>query len=246
MGARIRVHNRPVGSRRVDLNADLGEEVTDDEALLAVVTSANVACGFHAGNVDVMRAVCEGAAARGVRVGAQVSYADREGFGRRPLDVPSDVLREQVAEQVQVLSAIAASAGTAVTYVKPHGALYNRVVDDGEQARAVLDGSGALPVLGLPGGRLLALAAEAGRSCFLEAFPDRAYVEAPDGSLRLMPRDRPGAVLHEPTEIARRAVELARGVHSLCVHGDGPTAVAAAHAVRDALQRSGLSVEPFT
>ncbi|WP_238993496.1 5-oxoprolinase subunit PxpA [Nocardioides caldifontis] len=234
-----------MSSRRVDLNADLGEEVTDDEALLAVVTSANVACGFHAGNATTMRLVCEGAAERGVRIGAQVSYADREGFGRRPLDVPTDVLREQVAEQVGVLSQIAATAGVEVAYVKPHGALYNRVVDDEEQARAVLEGSGRLPVLGLPGGRLLALAAQAGRATFLEAFPDRAYVEGADGSRRLMPRDRPGAVLHEPAEIAARAVELADGVHSLCVHGDGPTAVAAARAVREALEGSGLSVEPF-
>ena len=240
------MHNLRVDSRRVDLNADLGEEVTDDEALLAVVTSANVACGFHAGNADVMRAVCEGAAARGVRVGAQVSYADREGFGRRRLDVPLDVLREQVAEQVGVLSAIAVSAGTEVRYVKPHGALYIRVVDDDEQARAVLDGSGDLPVLGLPGGRLLTLAAESGRSVHLEAFPDRAYVETADGTRRLMPRDQPGAVLREPDEIAGRAVQLARGVHSLCVHGDGPTAVAAARAVRAALEGAGFSVEPFT
>jgi UPF0271 protein len=246
MVARIRVHNQPVGSRRVDLNADLGEEVTDDDALLDVVTSANVACGFHAGNAGTMRAVCEAAAARGVRVGAQVSYADREGFGRRPLDVAPDLLRDQVAEQVGVLSEIAAGAGTAVGYLKPHGALYNRVVDDEEQAAAVLAGSGSLPVLGLPGGRLLALARSQGRATFLEAFPDRAYVEAPDGSPRLMPRDRPGAVLSEPTQIAGRAVELARGVHSLCVHGDGPTAVAAARAVRNALWRAGVSVEPFT
>jgi UPF0271 protein len=240
------VHNLRVDSRRVDLNADLGEEVTDDEALLAVVTSANVACGFHAGNAEVMRAVCDGAAALGVRIGAQVSYADREGFGRRHLEVPFDVLREQVAEQVGVLSTIAVSAGTEVRYVKPHGALYNRVVDDDEQARAVLRGSGTLPVLGLPGGRLLGLAEEEGRSVYLEAFPDRAYVEAADGSRRLMPRDRPGAVLHEPVEIARRAVELARDVHSLCVHGDGPTAVAAARAVRAVLDGAGFSVEPFT
>ena len=246
MGARIRVHNRRVGSRRVDLNADLGEEVTDDQALLAVVTSANVACGFHAGTVTTMRAVCAGAAERGVRVGAQVSYADREGFGRRPLDVASEVLREQVAEQVGVLSDIAVAAGTQVAYLKPHGALYNRVVDDEEQAAAVLAGSGRLPVLGLPGGRLLSLAEAQGRAPFLEAFPDRGYVEGPDGSRRLMPRDRPGAVLHDPEEIARRAVRLADDVHSLCVHGDGPTAVAAAHAVRRALQGSGFTVEPFT
>ena len=142
-------------TRTVDLNADLGEEVTDDAGLLALVTSANVACGFHAGTDETMRAVCEGAAAAGVRVGAQVSYDDREGFGRRRLDVAPDVLRAQVEEQVRALEEHARRAGTRVSYVKPHGALYNRVVDDEDQAAAVLAGSGDLPVLGLPGGALL-------------------------------------------------------------------------------------------
>ena len=229
----------------VDLNADLGEEVTDDEALLEVVTSANVACGFHAGTPAVMRAVCERAAARGVRIGAQVSYRDREGFGRRRLDVATDVLAAQVAEQVGVLTQAAQRAGTAVSYLKPHGALYNRVVDDEEQAQAVLAGSGRLPVLGLPGSRVLALARAAGRLTFTEAFPDRGYVEAPDGIRRLQPRGEPGAVLTEPASIARRAVLLAPDVDSVCVHGDGPTAVAAARAVRQALRGAGLRVRPF-
>jgi 5-oxoprolinase (ATP-hydrolysing) subunit A len=230
----------------VDLNADLGEEVTDDAALLSVVTSANVACGFHAGNPDIMRAVCDGAAARGVRVGAQVSYLDREGFGRRPMDVPSHVLTAQVAEQVGVLTAIAAAAGTVVSYLKPHGALYNRLVDDDEQAWAVLDGSGELPVLGLPGGVVLELAAAAGRAVWHEGFPDRAYVTSPDGDRRLMPRDQAGAVLHDPERIAVRAVLMADQVDSLCVHGDGPTAVEAARAVRAALESAGIELRPFT
>lgn len=230
----------------VDLNADLGEEVTDDDALLEVVTSANVACGFHAGNADVMRAVCEAAAERGVRVGAQVSYLDREGFGRRSLSVPVETLAAQVAEQVGTLADIARAAGTEVSYVKPHGALYNRVVDDGEQAHAVLTGSGELPVLGLPGGRLLTLAEAAGRQVWLEGFPDRGYEELADGSRRLLPRDRPGALIHDPAEIARRAVTLAGEVHSICVHGDGPTAVAAARAVRVALEEAGFRLRPFT
>src|SRR3954451_14816760 len=164
----------------IDLNADLGEEVTDDAALIAVVTSANVACGYHAGTPATMRAVCEEAARRGVAVGAQVSYADRAGFGRRPTDVAHDVLREQVADQVGVLSGHAAAAGTAVRYLKPHGALYHRVLDDEEQARAVLDGSGELPVLGMPG-RLVSLAAAAGRGVLREGFPDRGYT--PEGRL---------------------------------------------------------------
>ena len=231
----------------MDLNADLGEEVTDDDGLLQVVTSANVACGYHAGTSEIMRRVCAGAAARGVRVGAQVSYDDREGFGRRPVDVAPDVLAQQVADQVGVLGGIARSEGAALTYVKPHGALYNRVVDDEQQAAAVLDGSGDLPVLGLPGGALLRLAAQRGRSVHTEAFPDRAY-EPPDdrGVSRLVPRDRPGAVLSEPTEIARQAVVLARDVDSVCVHGDGDAAVAAAQAVRRALTEAGLRIEAFT
>src|SRR4051812_40803101 len=230
---------------RVDLNADLGEEVTDDDALLRLVSSANVACGFHAGNRETMRTVCAVAAELGVRVGAQVSYDDREGFGRRPMDVPADLLAEQVREQVSVLDELARAAGTRVTYVKPHGALYSRVAEDDEQARAVLAGSGSLPVLGLPGARILRLAADAGRGVFTEGFPDRAQVETDQG-VRLVPRDRPGAVLDDPDEIATRAVDLAAGVDSVCVHGDGPTAVAAARTVRSALEASGFRLQAFT
>lgn len=228
-------------SLRIDLNADLGEEVTDDAALLRVVTSANVACGYHAGNVTIMRAVCGLAAASGVAVGAQVSYDDRPGFGRREVDVHPDLLREQVADQVTLLSRIAAEAGTRVSYVKPHGALYNRVVHDAEQARAVLDGSLRLPVLGLPGSVLLDLAAAAGREVRREGFPDRAYTE--DGRLR--PRTEPGAVLDDADLIAARAVELAASVDSVCVHGDTPGAVAHAHAVRAALEGAGFVLKPW-
>ncbi|SED03213.1 UPF0271 protein [Nocardioides exalbidus] len=224
--------------RHVDLNADLGEEVTDDAGLLEVVTSANVACGFHAGNESVMRAVCAEAVRRGVALGAQVSYADRENFGRVALEVAPDVLREQVAEQVGVLSAIAASEGGAVAYLKPHGALYHRVTADEVQARAVLDGSGTLPVLGMPGSLLLALAAPDGRGTRLEGFPDRGYT--PDGGL--LPRDEPGALVTDPGEVAARAVDLAASVDSVCVHGDSPGAVETARAVRRSLQAAGLTV----
>lgn len=225
------------GERTLDLNADLGEEVTDDDGLLAVVTSANVACGYHAGSPAVMRAVCEGAVARGVSVGAQVSYADRAHFGRVARDVPIDVLREQVAHQVGLLSEAAGAAGTVVRYLKPHGALYHRVLDDEEQAAAVLDGSGALPVLGMPG-ELLDQAAVAGRATLLEGFPDRGYGD--DG--RLLPRDRTGAVLTDADAIAAAAVTLAPRVHSVCVHGDTPGAVAHAHAVRAALEGAGWTL----
>jgi len=231
-----------VETRHVDLNADLGEEVTDDAALLAVVTSANVACGYHAGSTAIMRAVCEEAARLGVSVGAQVSYADRENFGRVELDVDVEVLREQVADQVGTLAEIAVSCGIEVRYVKPHGALYHRVVHDEGQAAAVLAGSGALPVLGLPGGLLLSLAEDIGRRVLHEGFPDRAYT--PEGGL--LPRSEPGAVLTDAETIALRAVELALqdspALHSLCVHGDTPGAVAHAHAVRRSLEAAGFGL----
>ena len=221
-------------ARYVDLNADLGEEVTDDAALVAVVSSANVACGYHAGSPAVMAAVCEQAVTRGVSVGAQVSYDDRENFGRVARDVAADLLREQVLDQVGTLSAIAGAAGTTVRYVKPHGALYHRVLDDEDQAAAVLAGSGDLPVLTMPGA-LARLAAEAGRAAHREGFPDRSY--GPDG--RLVARDRPGAVLGDAEEVARHAVVLAAEVDSVCVHGDTPGAVGHARAVRAALESAG-------
>ncbi len=229
----------------VDLNADLGEGVTDDPGLLAVVTSANVACGSHAGDVATMTAVCAEAARRGVVVGAQVSYDDREHFGRRPLDVEPALLRDQVADPVFVLDGIARHFGIVVAYVKPHGALYHRVVDDEEQARAVLDGSGDLPVLGMPGGVLLSLAAERGRVTWREGFPDRGYTDGGFGG-RLLPRDQAGALVTDPDEVAHRAVLMARSgeFDSVCVHGDSPGAVATARAVRAALEADGIDVRP--
>jgi UPF0271 protein len=225
----------------VDLNADLGEEVTDDAGLLAVVTSANVACGFHAGTAATMRAVCSEAARRGVVVGAQVSYADRAHFGRVERDLAPDLLRDQVTEQVTALDEIAASEGTRVAYLKPHGALYHRVSRDDEQAAAVLAGSRDLPVLGFPGSRLLALAAEAGRATYDEGFPDRGYTD--EG--RLVPRGEPGALLDDDDAVAAQAVALAPRVASLCLHGDSPGAVAHAHAVRRALTAAGYLLRPF-
>ncbi len=227
-----------VMTRRIDLNADLGEEVTDDAALLTVVTSANVACGYHAGTTQTMRFVCDEAARLGVAIGAQVSYLDREHFGRRSLDIAPDLLRDHVLDQVGRLVEIADAAGTEVSYVKPHGALYNRVVHDEEQALAVLVGSGTLPVLGLPGGALLRLAVEAGREIRLEGFPDRGYTA--EGTL--IRRDQPGALIHDPSEIAANAVALAESVDSVCVHGDSSGAVAAARAVRRALEIEGWDV----
>ena len=228
---------------RNDLNADLGEGVTDDDGLLDVVTSANLACGFHAGDEDTMRRVCAGAADRGVVVGAQVSYRDRENFGRKHMDVEAGLLTDWVAEQIEVLRGIAHGSGIEVAYVKPHGALYNRVVEDEEQAAAVLAGSGSLPVLGLPGSAILRLAGADGRTGVREGFPDRGYTE--DG--RLVPRDQPGALVEGADAIAANAVEMARRgeVRSLCVHGDSPGAVEAAEAVRAALAGAGYDVRPW-
>ncbi|MYS19813.1 5-oxoprolinase subunit PxpA, partial [Streptomyces sp. SID4948] len=226
----------------IDLNADLGEGfgrwgLTDDEALLSVVTSANVACGFHAGDPATMRRVCGWAAERGVRIGAQVSYRDLAGFGRRAMDVPPDELAAEVAYQIGALKVFARAAGSAVAYVKPHGALYNRTVHDAEQAAAVVAGvrlAGAQPVLGLPGSRLLAAAGEAGLRTVPEAFADRAYTAA--GAL--VSRREPGAVIEDGDAVTARAVRLARdgrvtaltgqevavAARSLCVHGDTPGA----------------------
>ena len=231
-------YRRPVVGRRIDLNADLGEEVTDDAALLLVVSSANVACGYHAGSAETMRSVCARAAELGVSVGAQVSYDDRPNFGRVPVEVAPDVLRDQVADQVGTLSAIAQEAGTEVRYVKPHGALYHRVIDDAEQAGAVLAGSADLPVLGMPGA-LLEAAEAAGRRVVLEGFADRGY--GSDG--RLLPRSAPGALLEDPDEVAAHAARLAPAVDSICVHGDSPQAVRAATAVRRALESAGWTLQ---
>jgi len=247
----------------IDLNADLGEgfgrwRLTDDEALLSVVTSANVACGFHAGDPVTMRRVCELAAERGVRIGAQVSYRDLAGFGRRAMDVPPDELAAEVAYQIGALEVFARAAGAAVSYVKPHGALYNRTVYDTAQAAAVVAGvrlAGGLPVLGLPGSRLLAAAEEAGLRAVREAFADRAYTAA--GTL--VPRGEPGAVVEAADTVVSRSVRLARdgevtaltgesvavGARSLCVHGDTPGAADLAARIRSALERAGLRVAAF-
>ncbi|MEU6686624.1 5-oxoprolinase subunit PxpA [Streptomyces sp. NPDC046832] len=248
----------------IDLNADLGEgfgrwRLTDDEQLLSVVTSANVACGFHAGDAATMRRVCELAAERGVRIGAQVSYRDLAGFGRRAMDVPPAELAAEVAYQIGALEVFARAAGARVAYVKPHGALYNRVVRDEEQAAAVVDGvllaDTALPVLGLPGSRLLELAGKAGLPVVTEAFADRAYTD--EGTL--VPRTLEGAVVTDPDAVVDRSLRLARSgevlsrsgtrvevrARSLCLHGDTPGAVELARRVRERLEASGVRVEAF-
>ena len=248
----------------IDLNADLGEgfgrwTLTEDEALLDVVTSANVACGFHAGDPSIMRRVCARAAERGVRIGAQVSYRDLAGFGRRAIDVPPEELADEVTYQIGALDVFARAAGSRVSYVKPHGALYNRVVADEEQAAAVVEGirraDPALPVLGLPGSALHRAAAAAGTPGVTEAFADRSYT----GAGTLVSRREPGAVLHDEDEVVARSVRLARErmvvavtgqrvpveARSLCVHGDTPSAARLARRIRTALAEAGATVRPF-
>ncbi|MFI2371557.1 LamB/YcsF family protein [Streptomyces sp. NPDC018833] len=248
----------------IDLNADLGEgfgrwRLTDDEELLSIVTSANVACGFHAGDAATMRRVCELASARGVRIGAQVSYRDLAGFGRRSMEVPPDELAAEIAYQIGALEIFARAAGSRVSYVKPHGALYNRVVHDEEQAAAVVEGvllSGErLPVLGLPGSTLHVMAEKVQLPVVAEAFADRAYTA--EGTL--VPRGQDGAVISDTAAVVERSLNLARSgvitarcgrpvgvrARSLCLHGDTPGAVALAREVRQQLETSGVRVEAF-
>jgi UPF0271 protein len=232
-------------SMAIDLNADLGEGVGDDAGLLELVTSANLACGFHAGDPVTMRRVAALAADRGVAIGAHVGYHDREHFGRRPIAVAPEELAADVLYQLGALEACCRAAGTRVRYVKPHGALYNTAARDPETAEAIVDGVrafGGLPVLALPGCVLAQRAEAAGLPAVAEGFADRAY--APDGSL--VPRGEPGAVLEDQDAIAAQAMELAGGVvRSICVHGDTPGAVAAARRVRAALEAAGLPIEAF-
>jgi 5-oxoprolinase (ATP-hydrolysing) subunit A len=251
-------------ARVVDLNADLGESfgrwrLGDDEALLGVVTSANVACGFHAGDPVTIRRACAGAVARGVAIGAQVSYRDLAGFGRREMTVPPDELEAEILYQISALDGIARAAGGRVSYVKPHGALYNRAARDPQQAAAiaaaVVSYDPSLPLLTLPGSATAAAAAEVRLQAVAEAFADRGYRD--DGSL--VPRSEPDAVLTDPAVIAARAVSMVTdGVvetvsghlveltpRSVCVHGDTPGAVRIATAVREALAQAGVTLAPF-
>ena len=248
----------------VDLNSDLGEgfghwQLGDDDALLDVVTSANVACGYHAGDASIMRRVCARAVEVGVAIGAQVGYRDLPGFGRRFIDIEPEALTQDVIYQVGALEAFARVAGSRVRYVKPHGALYNAIVHHEEQAaavvQAIVDYDRTLPVLGLPGSAWLRLAAEAGLTVVAEAFADRAYT--PEGTL--VSRRLTGAVLHDAAEIANRCVAMATGKPiedveggslmispgSICVHGDTAGAVDIARQVSEGLTRAGVTVAPF-
>lgn len=248
----------------VDLNADLGESfgqwrLGDDDAMLAIVTSANVACGFHAGDPLTLRRTVAAAAERGVTVGAQVAYPDLMGFGRRFVDATVEELSADILYQIGALEAMCRAAGSRVAYVKPHGALYNTAVHHEQHAQAVVEAVAAydpgLPILGLPGSALLRRAQEAGLTAVPEAFADRGYT--PAGTL--VSRREPGALLHDPTQVAARMVRLvtdgviaaadgtdvAVRARSICTHGDSPGAVDMARAVRAALIDAGVTVRSF-
>lgn len=247
----------------VDLNSDLGESfgawaMGDDATMLTLVTSANLACGFHAGDPSVMLTASRTAVMHGVAIGAHPSYRDLAGFGRRDMEVPTDQLHADLLYQVSALAGIAAHAGGRVTHLKPHGALYNRVAVDLEVAEVISDVARTLnlPVLGLPGSAIATACEHAGVRFVREAFADRGYLA--DGTLA--PRGLDGSVLADPVEVAARAVrmvtegiviavdgtEVAARVDSLCVHGDTPGAVELAIAVRAALDEAGVEVAAFT
>jgi UPF0271 protein len=243
----------------IDLNADVGEGVPGEEALLGIVTSASIACGFHAGDEETMRRFCSLAAERVVAIGAHVGYRDREGFGRRPLDVAPRAVESETAEQIAALQRSAASVGARVTYVKPHGALYTRAAVDAACADAIASAarqaSGIVAMLGPPGSQLLARAEHAGLTPVAEGFADRGYLA--DGSL--VPRDRPQALRSEDDAVGQAisialegSVEAVDGTRiavpaaSICIHGDSPGAEALGRRLARELREAGVELAPFT
>lgn len=248
----------------MDINSDLGESfgawrMGDDAAMLDIVTSANVACGFHAGDPAGILQTLKHAAARNVAVGAHVAYPDLVGFGRRNMDPSSAELVGDVIYQIGALQGLARAAGTQVRYVKPHGALYNTIAHDARQAGDVITAIQAidpsLTLLALAGAPLIQWARECGLRVVAEAFADRAYND--DGSL--VSRRLPGAVLHDPDQIAERMLRLVETgeietitgkriqlqADSICVHGDSPGAVDMARRIRARLQQAGVALQPF-
>lgn len=248
----------------IDLNSDVGESfgnwtIGDDAAIFASVSSANVACGFHAGDPSVIAQTCREAVAASVTIGAHVGYRDLAGFGRRFLDCSATELADDVLYQLGALEALARSAGSKISYVKPHGALYNTIVHHEVHAQAVIDAIKAfgsdLPVLLLPGSVALAKAQDAGLRPVAEAFADRNY--NPDGTL--VSRREANAVLHDPAAVAKNMVRLATegtivavdgsviamNAESICVHGDTTEAVAMAAAVRSSLEGAGVTIRSF-
>lgn len=248
----------------IDLNSDLGENVpdrvvSDDSAMLGLVSSANVSCGFHAGSPEGIRATLAAATKGGVIIGAHPGYDDYEGFGRRPLDVPAATLQAQVEYQIGALLGLTTAVGGSVAYVKPHGGLYNAIVHDEAQAKVVVDAVKAiddsLVFLGLAGSVANRVAAEAGLKVAAEAFADRSY--NPDGSL--VSRTEPNAVLHDPEAVAARVLRLVQtgqveaidgslvdvDAQSICFHGDSQGSIDMARAARELLESSGVTIAAF-
>ncbi|MGK9339510.1 LamB/YcsF family protein [Sinorhizobium meliloti] len=248
----------------IDLNSDLGESfgpwsMGDDTAMLAIVTSANIACGFHAGDPASILTALREAARRGVSVGAHIGYRDLVGFGRRNMDPSSAELVGDTIYQIGALQGLAKAAGTAVRYVKPHGALYNTIASDTRQADDVIAGIRAvdpsLILMALAGAPIVEQARAAGLTVVCEAFADRAYNA--DGSL--VNRRLPGAVIHDADVVANRMLrmvtehritavdgtEIDLEAQSICIHGDTPSAVALARTVRAKLVASGVVLKPF-
>lgn len=248
----------------IDINSDLGESfgawsMGDDDAMLDLVTSANVACGFHAGDPAGILRTLKAAAAKNVTIGAHVAYPDKVGFGRRNMDLASDELTADVIYQIGALQGLAKAAGTSVRYVKPHGALYNTIAHDRRQALAVIAAIRAidptLTLVALAGSELIELARNEGLQCVAEAFADRAYT--PQGTL--VSRREPGAVLHDPQIVAQRMLRLVQDgtieaidgsrtriqADSICVHGDSPAAVEMARELRRVLEQANLTLRPF-
>ncbi|MFN8751895.1 MAG: LamB/YcsF family protein [Betaproteobacteria bacterium] len=240
----------------VDLNADLGEGMGDDEALLDLVSSANIACGGHAGDTGTMARTLRAAAARGVAAGAHPSFEDREHFGRRELDLPPATVREQVLRQLEAIAAVARRESISLRHVKAHGALYNRAAREPALAHAVAaavrEFDPGLAFYALAGSALARASREAGLFTVEEAFADRAY----RADATLLPRSEPGAVLHDAAAVAARALGMAQegrvravdgttvrlSAGTICVHGDTPGAVAMARAVRTALEGAGVVI----
>jgi UPF0271 protein len=241
-------------ARSVDLNSDVGEGYGawpggPDRELMNIITSANIACGFHAGDPSIMRRTCEMAVENNVAIGAHVSYPDLAGFGRRFIDMKPDELADAVVYQLGALAGVAHAAGASVKYVKPHGALYNTIVRHDEQANAVATAvrmfDPTLPLLGLPGtdSAIERAAAEHGLTFKFEGFADRGYT--PEGTL--IPRGKPGALLTDETAATNQAVDLAdRGITSICLHSDTPGAAELGAAVAVGLLQAGFELRPFT
>lgn len=229
---------------KIDLNCDLGEGMDSDEAIMPYITSANIACGFHAGDEKTMRETLRLAKRFGVNAGAHPSWDDRENFGRKEMNVSPDEAEKLVFEQIQILTAIAKEEGVTLTHVKPHGALYNQSAKDihlaNAIARVVKTFSVDLILVGLAGSRSIEAGREVGIRVAAEGFPDRGYNA--DGTL--MSRLLPGALIESPEEVASHAMELVktRRMDTLCLHGDHPNASANAKMLRDVLEKNGVEI----